>query len=213
MPAQPARIRIRRQRQQSLVLPLRAQRRAHVVTVGAGAELDLFLPLGGRAGGAFSVRVVLNGPGAQARIRGGGVLTGRRQLQLTVDTVHRAPRTTGSTLVKAVVRDRARFDFAGLIKIAKRAQGAQDFLQQDSLLLSDEAGANAVPALEIEADDVKASHAATVAPLNPDQLFYLRSRGISEAMATQLVAEAFLAPTLTWAPSQYVGQIRRSLST
>ncbi len=165
------------------------------VVVKRDEQLDVFIPLLG-AEGEFKVRVVLAGRGASARVFGAGVLTGGQQLQLTVDTVHEAPDTTGSTLVKAVVKDSARFDFFGMIKILKKAQKSIDFLQQDSLLLSEEASANAVPGLEIEANEVKASHAATVAPVNRDQMFYLRSRGISEKMSERLVTEAFLAPAM-----------------
>ncbi len=159
-------------------------------------DVDVFVPILGTINSEFSLRVVLRKEGASARVFGAGVLCGEQKLKLTVDTIHEAPNTTGSTLVKAVLKGKAQFDFAGMIKILKAAQGSNDFLQQDSLLLSDEASANVVPGLEIEANEVKASHAATAAPVNQDQLFYLRSRGIPETMAVQLVAEAFLAPAM-----------------
>ncbi len=180
------------------------------IVVQRDERLELFLPILGVVG-EFRVRVILAGEGASAKIRGAGVFSGEEKLKLTVDTIHEAPNTTGSTLVKAVLHGRSQFDFYGMIKILKAAQGSNDFLQQDSLLLSDEAGANAVPGLEIEANDVKASHAATAAPVNQDQLFYLRSRGIPEASATRLVAEAFLAPALAGAPRRYASQLRRIL--
>lgn len=165
------------------------------VVVKRDEELDVFIPILG-VSGEFKIRVVLSGKGASARVYGAGVLTGTQQLKLTVDTIHKAPDTTGSTLVKAVVMDSAKFDFFGMIKILKKAQKSIDFLQQNSLLLSENASANAVPGLEIEANDVKASHAATAAPVNQDQMFYLRSRGISEKIAERLVTEAFLAPAM-----------------
>lgn len=165
------------------------------VVVKRDEQLEVFIPTLGIEG-EFNVRVVLAGEGATARVFGAGVLTNTQKLKLTVDTIHEAANTTGSTLVKAVLKDKAQFDFAGMIKILKAAQGSSDFLQQDSLLLSDEASANAVPGLEIEANEVKASHAATAAPINQEQLFYLRSRGIPELVATRLVAEAFLAPAM-----------------
>ncbi len=177
-----------------IVIPLKGD--AMDVIAQRGADVEIFIPLDNRRNGTYKLRIFLRGEGANARVFSAGVLTGEQQLQLTVDTIHEAPNTTGSTLVKAVVKDSARFDFFGMIKILKKAQKSIDFLQQDSLLLSEDASANAVPGLEIEADDVKASHAATVAPVNQDQLFYLRSRGIPETIATQLVAEAFLAPAM-----------------
>lgn len=166
------------------------------VIIHRDQQLNLFIPLMSGIEGEFKIRVVLAGEGAGAKIFGAGVLTGEQKLKLTVDTIHEAPNTTGSTLVKTVLKDKSQFEFFGMIKILKPAQASNDFLQQDSLLLSEESSANAVPGLEIEANEVKASHAATAAPINQEQLFYLRSRGIPEAVATQLVAEAFLAPAM-----------------
>lgn len=178
----------------SVVLPLTSERTD--IIVHREVEVDFFIPLHVRRSGRFSFRVYLRGEGAQARVYGAGVIRGATELSLTVDTIHEAPNTNGSTLVKAVVQDAGRFEFFGMIKILEGAQKSNDFLQQDSLLLSEGASANAVPGLEIEANDVKASHAATAAPMNFEQLFYLRSRGIPEMAATQLVAEAFLSPAM-----------------
>lgn len=166
------------------------------LVINHAREVDVFVPILSDTSGEFTLRVVLRKQGATARVFGAGVLSGEQKLKLTVDTIHEAANTTGSTLVKAVLKDAANFEFFGMIKILKAAQGSNDFLQQDSLLLSDEASANAVPGLEIEANEVRASHAATAAPVNQEQLFYLRSRGIPETIATQLVAEAFLAPAM-----------------
>lgn len=187
-----------------IVLPMTSAR--NELVVHGDSEADFFIPLNVRKG-EFHFRVRLVGAGAKARVFGAGVVRGSSEVSLTVDTVHEAPDTNGSTLIKAVVNNRARFEFFGMIKILKGAQKSNDFLQQDSLLLSEEASANAVPGLEIEADDVKASHAATAAPLNADQLFYLRSRGIPEKDATQMVAEAFLSPAMKTINEQ----LRRSL--
>lgn len=166
------------------------------VVLQAGSDVDIFIPLNVQRNKKTTFRVYLRGEGANARVYGAGVIRGATELSLTVDTIHEAPNTNGSTLVKAVVQDTGRFEFFGMIKILAGAQKSNDFLQQDSLLLSDEASANAVPGLEIEANDVKASHAATASPMNFEQLFYLRSRGIPEMAATQLVAEAFLSPAM-----------------
>lgn len=182
------------------------------VVVKRDEELDVFIPILG-INGEFKIRVVLSGRGASARVFGAGILTGDQKLKLTIDTVHKAPDTTGSTLVKAVVKDTATFDFFGMIKILKKAQKSVDFLQQDSLLLSEGASATAVPGLEIEADDVKASHAATAAPVNQDQMFYLRSRGIPEKMAEQLVTEAFLAPAMKYVDDTWREQLLHAVSS
>lgn len=181
------------------------------IVVGKEGSLRLFIPLRAPRSGAYRICVILRGEGARASIFGAGVLRGSRVLYLTVDTVHEAPRTEGSTLVKAVVADRSRMEFYGMIKIKPRAQGAVDFLKQDSLLLGEEASANSVPGLEIEANEVRASHAATAAPLNPEQLFYLQSRGINKVIAEKMVSEAFLAPALAAAPRHLQRTILKGL--
>lgn len=183
------------------------------LVIDQAGDVEVFVPILGTINGDFSLRVVLRREGASAKVYGAGVLSGDQKLKLTVDTIHEAPNTNGSTLVKAVLKDRAEFDFAGMIKILKPAQGSNDFLQQDSLLLSDEASANAVPGLEIEANEVKASHAATAAPVNQDQLFYLRSRGIPETIAIQLVAEAFLAPAVKGVDNVWRNKVMHALKS
>lgn len=170
------------------------KRRAVTVTIPRGVHRDIVVSIVPAMHGDYSLSVVLAGIGASADIRGGGMLTHEQTVSLTVDTIHRSSHTSASTVVRTVLADRAQFDFSGTIKITKRAQQSRDFLEQRSLLLSDDARATSVPALEIEADDVKASHAASVAPVDPEQLFYLRSRGMTEQAARTLLAEAFLSP-------------------
>ena len=81
--------------------------------------------------------------------------------------------------------------FLGKIRVEKSADGTNAIMSSKSLLLSENARANAKPELEILADDVKCSHGVTVGSFNPDQIFYLRSRGISEKNAKQLLTNAF----------------------
>lgn len=180
----------------SIVVALDPRHRHRKILVKTHQHVEVSIPLQKTLAGEYGVRIVLCGKGASASIRGGGVFSGSQNVKLTMDTVHEAPNTRGSTLIRAAVKDKASFNFSGTIKIAKRAQRSEDFLQQDSLLLSERAYATSVPALEIEADDVKASHAATVAPVDREQVFYLRSRGISEKMAESMLARAFLAPIM-----------------
>lgn len=140
--------------------------------------------------------VVLNGEHAAADVF--GIFLGQNAdvLKLRLDTTHVAPNTRGRTEFRAVLAGRAQLDFNGMIKIMKNAQNSNDFLQQDSLLLSEDAKANAVPGLEIEANEVKASHGATAKPVDPEQKFYLMSRGLSEEQAEAMIVYGFIAPIL-----------------
>ena len=110
------------------------------------------------------------------------------QFTLTTTTRHQALHTTANTIVRGVLFDQSTAKLDGMIKI--------DPDDQKILLVGDKARADAQPMLEIEANDVKASHAATVGKLEEDQLFYLMSRGISHQQAIQTLVAGFLQPVL-----------------
>ncbi len=117
---------------------------------------------------------------------------GNDQIDLDLSCIHRAPATRGRITVRGILRDQAFARVRGLIKIEKRAQRSEDFLEERTLLLDEGARVEVLPYLEIEADDVRASHAVATGMVDQDQLFYLRSRGISEKQATNLLVVGFL---------------------
>ena len=118
------------------------------------------------------------------------------QFTLTTTTRHQALHTTANTIVRGVLFDQSTAKLDGMIKIDPDAQQTNSFLDQNIILVGDKARADAQPMLEIEANDVKASHAATVGKLEEDQLFYLMSRGISHQQAIQTLVAGFLQPVL-----------------
>ena len=130
-----------------------------------------------------------------ARLRCVTVVCGSGHDRLAVDYVieHVGRGSTASTLVKGVFADSAHAEVFGLIKILPSGQQAESFLEQRALLLSDTAFANVQPKLQIEANDLKAGHAATVGQLDETQLFYCQSRGLPRAAAARLWA-AVAAP-------------------
>lgn len=166
------------------------------VTVTAGQRLLYLMPVLGGSTAAIKREIILTGEGAEVDVIGLFLGGDHDQLNLTVDTTHAAPNTRGRTEFKAVLGGQSSLEFNGMIKILPGAQGSHDFLQQDSLLLSDGAKANAVPGLEIEANDVKASHGATAKPVDLEQKFYLMSRGLSAPQAEAMVVLGFLAPVM-----------------
>jgi Fe-S cluster assembly protein SufD len=96
-------------------------------------------------------------------------------------------------IVKAVVEAGGKLEMKGKILIGKKAVGTEAYLDQRVLLLGEGAtGVIAQPELEIECNQVKASHAASIGPADPDQLFYLQARGINREEAIKLIVEAFL---------------------
>jgi Fe-S cluster assembly scaffold protein SufB len=104
-----------------------------------------------------------------------------------------APRTVGRTIIKAVVMDDASLKLRGMIRIEKNAEMSEGFLKQAVLLVGKNAKAEAIPELEIECNEVKASHAASVGRIDEEQMFYLMSRGLSREEAVELIIQAFLS--------------------
>ncbi len=103
-----------------------------------------------------------------------------------------APYTTGNTLIKAVVMPGGNLTLKGLIRINQKAYNAQAFLKHSVLLIGDDSKAVSIPELEISNDQVQASHASAIGPVDQSQLFYLMSRGFSKSDALDLIIKSFL---------------------
>ena len=110
--------------------------------------------------------------------------------------VHEAPNCTSNLLCKNVLRNEAKSIFSGLIKVSKEAQHTDAYQTNRNLLLSSEAKADSLPGLEILANEVKCSHGATTSRIDPQELFYLQSRGMSLKDAEKLIALGFLSGPL-----------------
>ena len=104
---------------------------------------------------------------------------------------HAAPRTRSDLLFKGAVEDKARSVYSGLIRLRHEAQKANAYQTNRNLVLTEGAGAESIPNLEIEANDVRCSHASTVGPIDDDQLYYLESRGIRPEDAERLIVLGF----------------------
>jgi Fe-S cluster assembly protein SufD len=105
---------------------------------------------------------------------------------------HASPRTASDLLYKNALDDRARTIFGGLIRVEPHAHFTDAYQKVRNLLLSDDAEANSMPGLEILADNVRCSHGATSGQIDEDELFYLRTRGISVSVAQRLIVTGFL---------------------
>lgn len=139
----------------------------------------------------FHVRAGLHGEGAEA-VLNGLYLANRERLadhHMIVD--HARPQCASHEYYNGILSDRARGVFHGRILVQPGAQKTDAKQTNKNLLLSDEATVDTKPQLEIYADDVKCTHGATVGQLHPEQIFYLRARGIPEEMARQMLIHAF----------------------
>ncbi len=110
---------------------------------------------------------------------------------------HQAPNTSCTTAIKGVLENGAQSDFVGKILIKKDAQNTSSFLYHNVLVIGDDTRNNSQPILEIEANDVKASHGATTGRLNEAELYYLKSRGLSTDEATDLIVSGFFESSLS----------------
>jgi Fe-S cluster assembly protein SufD len=153
------------------------------------------LGFGGMNGKIF-LETTLAEPGSDARVTGAYATRGRQHLDFDTRQEHAAPDTTSDLAFRGILGGRSSAVWRGMIKVDPGAQRIDAFQECRNLLISKKAHADAIPGLEILANDVRCTHAAAIAQLDPDQLFYLRSRGLDEDAAKRLVIEGFLGALL-----------------
>jgi Fe-S cluster assembly protein SufD len=125
---------------------------------------------------------------------------------------HEVPHATSDLLYKGALDDRARSIFRGLIKVFPKAQRTDAYQTNRNLILSRNAEATSLPNLEIEADDVRCSHAATVGQLDQEELFYIMSRGVPRHEAERLVVFGFFGEVLSRLPMpEVVQELKRAI--
>jgi Fe-S cluster assembly protein SufD len=125
---------------------------------------------------------------------------------------HIAPKTTSDLLFKGAVSDTARSVYSGLIRVGKEARGTNAYQTNRNLVLSEGAGAESVPNLEIETNDVICSHASAVGPIDDEQRYYLESRGIPPEVAERLIVLGFFGEVLDRLPlSEAVTGLRATI--
>ena len=144
----------------------------------------------------ITLAVDLVGPGAEAHIKALYLCGADEQVNIRILMHHRAPGCRSTQLIKGIAGGSAQVTFDGTIVVAPDAQQTEAYQENHNIVLTDEARVNTRPQLEIYADDVKCSHGATVGRLNPDELFYMRSRGVPEAEARTLQMLSFLSPVM-----------------
>ncbi len=169
-------------------------------SIAASGTLDwAVLGLGG-GDGRVHLDVSLEGEGAEARVTGAYATRNRQHLDYATKQVHAAPRTNSDLAFRGILNDRSTAVWSGMIEVVPGAQKIDAFQESRNLLVSKKAHADAIPGLEILANDVRCTHAAAIAPLDQKQLFYLRSRGLPEHSAKRLMIEGFLTATVSRFP-------------
>jgi len=123
--------------------------------------------------------------------------------------VHVAPYTTSSIVSKSISKGRGRSTYRGLLKVHKGAHHARSNVECDALLINDTSRTDTYPYIEIEENDANVGHEASVSKIGEEQLFYLTSRGISEAEAMAMIVRGFIEPIAKELPLEYAVELNR----
>ncbi|MEM4280789.1 MAG: SufD family Fe-S cluster assembly protein [Candidatus Caldarchaeum sp.] len=122
---------------------------------------------------------------------------GEQRMDLTANLHHIGFGTQGREVAKGVVKEKAKVIFKGMITVEKTAKNTSAYLAKHAMIMSPEARAYAIPSLEIKTDEVKATHSASVSQIDPDQIYYLMTRGIPYEEARKMLALGFFEPVVS----------------
>lgn len=172
--------------------------------VSRDARLDWVV---GEVGGKFTkdiLEIELDGRGSWTRMSGFYFAEDEQFFDLDTHQSHNAPNATSDVLFKGALKDASRTVWQGMIVAKPKAQKTDGFQANRNLLLSKTARADSIPGLEIEANDVRCTHAAALSRIEEEPVFYLMARGISRPMAERLLIEGFFMPILDRIPFERV---------
>ncbi len=172
------------------------------IVLGENAKAQLALASFGGEATKVDTGVVLAGKGAEAETYGVALGTGTQHFDHHTEHIHAAPQSHSNLDFKVALAGQARSVYTGLIRIEEQAFTCEAYQENRNLLLSEEARAESIPELEILNEDVRCTHGATVAPLDEEQVFYLKSRGIPHHQALRLIVYGFLDQTLSRLPEK-----------
>ena len=166
--------------------------------VYCGKESKIFLNMGNFGGSKIRSRVnsFLIGDGSSAEDLEVGFGNQRQNFDIYSSLNHIGKFTIGKVLSKGIFKDKSMGLLKGMIKIDEDAKNANSILSEHSLMLSQDAKADAIPGLEIKTNEVKATHSASVAPLDEEKIFYIMSRGLSMDEAKKQIVFGFFAPVI-----------------
>ncbi len=171
------------------------------------ASLRLFNVTLGARFSKTRVEASLQGQGAEAELKAIYFASGEQFFDFHTLQDHQVGNTRSDLLFKGALQDVARTVYAGLIRIEKGAARSDAYQANRNLVLSDHAKATSIPMLEIDNNDVRCTHGATVGPVDPQHLFYLRSRGIPETTAKRMIVQGFFGDVLERIPFEHARRL------
>lgn len=176
-----------------------------------GAEINWISGCFGGKLNRLKIDTIFAGRGAQCNNLGVFLSRGKEHIDFTTNMHHNAQNTRNEVLVDGILKDESTSVYRGLIRIPKEGQKTYSYLENHILKLGDKTLANSIPSLKIDANDVKASHGATVGQINEEHLFYLMARGLSREEAERLIVEGFFEPVIQKIPSEELREKIREL--
>ncbi len=158
------------------------------------AKVNWYSGLFGSMLSRYKIEYFLNGTGASSN--DSEVIFGNNEQSFDIQTNvnHESPSTEARVVEKSILRNKSKSLFKGMIRIKENASKSNSFLSGRSILLDKDAKSDAIPGLEIFTNDVKATHSASVAQIDEEQIFYLKTRCLTHAEAERIIVEGFLEP-------------------
>ncbi len=183
-----------------IILQAMNEKTAHIANIKAyvsrDARLNSYLGGFGSLFSRYKVDNALEEEGASVEHMETAFGSNNQLFDITSNLLHKSHSTRGRIIAKNIVRDKARALFKGMIRIDKDAYNSESYLAGHAILLNKGAKADSIPSLEIENNEVKATHSASVAQIDEEQIFYLNARGFSREDAKRMIVLGFIEPLL-----------------
>ena len=185
----------------------------NLVTKRARAETESTVEwIDGNLGSKLTMKypaVVMVGPKAHGEVLSVAYAGPGQHQDAGAKMTHAAPETTSIIDSKSISKDGGRTTYRGLVRVEKGATDVKAHVRCDALILDEESRSDTYPYMEIEEKDARIGHEATVSKVGDDQLFYLRSRGLTEQQATAMIVNGFIEPIVKTLPMEYAVELSR----
>jgi Fe-S cluster assembly protein SufB len=185
----------------------------NLVTKRAEAQEDALMEwVDGNLGSRLTMKypaVYMTGPGARGEILSIAFAGKGQHQDAGGKVVHLAPHTSSRIISKSISKNGGRASYRGLLKVGHGAKGSKSNVVCDALILDPASRSDTYPYIEIDEDDVKIGHEASVSKIGEEQLFYLRSRGLSEAEAATMIVSGFIEPLVKELPMEYAVEMNK----
>ena len=155
---------------------------------------------------------ILKGDNSVGEFYSIAISNGRQQVDSGTKMVHLGKNTKSRIISKGISAGRSQNTYRGLVSIARKAHGARNFTQCDSLLIGDKCGAHTVPYIQAKTPHAKVEHEATTSKIAEDQLFYCRARGIPEEEAVALIVNGFVRDVIQKLPMEFMAETQRLIN-